>query len=62
MNDDELIATLTGLGFLPSVITQNLPKFRKLVIEVKAAEMKFWGDYFIRTSHHYLEQEARRAK
>lgn len=61
-HDEELMAALADAGFPPAVITEHLPKFRRLVTEIKAGQMKFWGDYFIRTGHHYLEQEARRAK
>lgn len=59
-DDDELIVLLKDVGLPPDVIADHLPALRRFSVELKAREIKFWGDYFVRSADHYRQHHKRR--
>ena len=50
---EELTKMLKKIGFPRKVIDDYLLEFWELTIEIKAQEVEFWGNYFVKSGEHY---------
>jgi hypothetical protein len=55
-DDEELLYMLRGAGLPSGVIKAHLPTLRRFSVELKAQELQFWGEYFIRSGQHYRQR------